>query len=331
MTALPPSLDRFGGELENAVGRDLRRRHTRRLATRGAVVLVVVAAAALGLLTAFGSGGPSVVERAAAALQSSDDSILHYQMNAEQQNGDGTSATWSSETWQLRVAPFTRRQIQVDGTDGIRAESVTSGDTNELYDSSNATIYIATSEQLRDANMPEIEIVSKHKLKKLTGSTRAGVAYLMGKGAGAVKIIATRQGAKDLRKQIARRRAAEEKAQGSSGPAVDEFRAGILALLDSGRVRVGGHVTADGRDAIRLESLDGKKIYVVDASTYDPIEWTTTGTDGSVTLRFPVYEELPVDSDSMKLLDLQAQHPSAQVVHDVKAYMAAEKRLFPHG
>ena len=30
MTALPPSLDRFGAELENAVGRDLRSRRTRR-------------------------------------------------------------------------------------------------------------------------------------------------------------------------------------------------------------------------------------------------------------------------------------------------------------
>lgn len=326
MTALPPSLDHFAAELENAVGRDLGGRRRRRLIIRGAAVLAVVAAAALGLLSALGTGGPSVVERAAAALQSSDDSILHYQMNAEQQNGDGTSATWRSETWQLRVAPYTRRQIQVDGTDGIRAESVTSGDTNELYDSSNDTIYTATSPELRAARTPKIEIVSRSKLKKLTGSTRAGVAYLMGNGAGAVKVIATEQGAKRLRQQIAR-----EYAQESTGVIPAEFRSEVLSLLKSGRVRVVGHVTVDGRDAIRLESLDRKKIYVVDASTYDPIEWTTTGTSGSVTLRFPVYEELPVDGESMKLLDLEDQHPGAQVVHDVKAYMAAEKRLYPHG
>jgi hypothetical protein len=90
-------------------------------------------------------------------------------------------------------------------------------------------------------------------------------------------------------------------------------------------------VEVDGRDAIKLESLDGKKTYIVDASTYDPIEWTTKGTDGGVTLRFSVYEELPVDSQSMSLLDLQAQHPSAQVDRDVRAYMAAESRLYPHG
>jgi hypothetical protein len=142
----------------------------------------------------------------------------------------------------------------------------------------------------------------------------------------AVKVVATEQGAKRLRQQMAR-----ERAQETTGVLPDEFRAEILALLKSGKVQVVGHVTVDGRDAIKLESLDGKKTYIVDASTYDPIEWTTTGTTGGVTLRFSVYEELPVDDQSTQLLDLQAQHPSAQVVHDVNAYMAAEKRLYPHG
>jgi hypothetical protein len=171
MTALPPSLDRFGAEFENAVGRDLRSRRTRRLLVRGAVVLAVAGAAALGLLSGLTGGGPSVVQRAAAALEPSDPGILHYQIDAEQQNGDGTSVTWHSETWQLRVAPFTRRQIEVDGSDGIRAESVSEGDTNELYDARTSTIYTATSEQLRAARMPKIEIVSKSKLQKLTGSS----------------------------------------------------------------------------------------------------------------------------------------------------------------
>jgi len=324
MTALPPSLDRFGGELENAVGRDLRRRHTRRRVVRGAAVLAVAGAVALGLLNGLTGGGPSVVQRAAAALES-DGGILHYRMDAEQQNGDGTSVTWHSETWQLRVDPFTRRQIEV-GSDGIRAESVTQGDTNELYDARTGTIYIATSEQLRAARMPTIEIVSRSRLERLTGSTHVSAAYVMRNGAGAVKVIATAQGAKRLRRQVARERARE-----SSGPGVDEFRAGILALLDSGRVRVTGHVTVDGRDAIRLESLAGTKVYVVDAATYDPIEWTTTGNGGSVTLRFPVYEQLPVDTESLKLLDLEAQHPDAQVVRGADAYSKAEARLYPHG
>jgi outer membrane lipoprotein-sorting protein len=327
MNALPPSLDRFGDELEHAVGRDLRGRRARRGILRGAAVLAVAAAAALGLLSGLTGGGPSVVERAAAALQSSDDSILHYKIDAVQQNGDGTSATWNSETWQLRVAPYTRRQIEFDGTDGIRAESLTKGDTNELYDSHADTIYIATGEELRAARMPKIEIVSKSKLQKLTGSSRVDAAYLVGNGASAVKVIATKQGARRLRQQMARERAQES----AGGVLPDEFRAEILALLESGRVVVTGHVTVDGRDAIRLESLDGKKTYIVDAATYDPIEWKTTGNGGGVTLRFPVYEELPVDAESLKLLDLEDQHPGAQVVHGADAYIAAEARLYPHG
>ena len=87
----------------------------------------------------------------------------------------------------------------------------------------------------------------------------------------------------------------------------------------------------DGRDAIRIESLDGKQVYLVDAATYDPIEWATTGDSGGVTLRFPAYEKLPVDAASRDLLSLQAQHPSAQVERGAADYLAAEKRLYAHG
>jgi hypothetical protein len=325
MTGLPPTLERFGAELENAVRRDLGVRRRRRRAFRGAGLLAVAAAAALGVLSALPTGGPSVVQRAAAALDPSGDSILHFRFGARQQNGDGTTATWQDETWQLRVAPFTRRQIAVDGSDGIRAESLTRGDTNELYDAGRDTIYIATGEQLRAARLPQIEIVSRSKLARLTGSSRASAAYLFRRGDGPVKVIATEQGARKLRQQLAHEQ------RESSGVLPEEFRAEILALLRSGRVRDTGHVQVDGRDAIRLESLDGKQVYVVDATTYDPIEWTTTGNGGGVTLRFAVYEELPVDAGSLQLLDLEAQHPAARVVRDPAAYIAAEARLFPHG
>ncbi|HEU5216839.1 MAG TPA: hypothetical protein VFU30_15015 [Gaiellaceae bacterium] len=324
MNPLPATLDRFGHDLEDAVRRDLGFCRRRRRLLRGAVLLAVAAAAALGVLSALPTGGPSVVARAAAALQSSDDSILHYRLNAEQENPDGTSVGWSSETWQLSVAPYTRRQIEV-GSDGIRAESESNGDLNELYDASRDTIYVATSAELRAARMPKIEIVSRDTLAKLIGNDKPEAAYLVGKGGAPYKIIATEQGAERLRQQLAHER------RKSHGVLLDEFHAEILALLHSGRVRVTGHVDAGGRDAIRLESLDGKKTYLVDASTYDPIEWTTTGDGGGVTLRFPVYEQLSVDAESTKLLDLQAQHPGARVVRDPGAYLAAESRLYPHG
>jgi outer membrane lipoprotein-sorting protein len=325
MNALPPTLDRFGDELEDAVRRDLGHRRRRRRMVRGAVVLAAVAAAALGLLSAFGTGGPSVVDRAAAALQSSDDSILHYRFDATQQNGDGTTATWHQETWQLLVPPYTRRQIAIEA-DAPRAESLSRGGLNELYDASDDTIYVATSKELRAARMPKIEIVSKAELERLTGSSKATAAYTVGKGGAPYKVVATEEGAKRLREQLA-----HEQAQEASGALPEEFRSQILALLESGKVHVVGHVEVDGRDAIKLESLNGKKTYVVDASTYDPIEWTTRGTDGGVTLRFSAFEDLPVDSDSLQLLSLQAQHPNAAVVRGAKAYIPEESRLYPHG
>ncbi|HKC77197.1 MAG TPA: hypothetical protein VKB70_02310 [Gaiellaceae bacterium] len=331
MTGLPPTLERFGDELESAIRRDLGQRRTRRRTIRATVVLAVVAAGALGLLGALTNGsGPSVVERAAAALRSSDDTILHYQMNAEQQNGDGTSVSWHSETWQLLVSPYTRRQIQI-GSDGTRAESVSEGDTNELYDSGDNTIYIATSRELRNANRPKITIVSPGELARIAGpkvaaGVHASVLYYVGKGNAKPQIVATKQGAERFRKALARQRRLE-----TQGQAPADFRDDIVKLLDSGDVRVTGHVTIDGRDAIRIESLDGKQVYLVDASTYDPIGWTSTGTDGGVTLRFPVYEELPVTNDSLSLLDLAAQHPGAQVVRGAAGYIAADKRLYPHG
>ena len=323
MNPLPRSLDRFGEELESAVRRDLRARRTRRRAIRSAAVLAVAAATVLGLLSALPTGGPSVVEKAAAAL-APDDSILHFRLKAVQHNGDGTTATWQSETWQLLVEPYTRRQIEVDGTDGIRAESASSGDTTELYDSRNDTIYITTGKALRAARTPTIQIVSKAQLQKLVHNPKVTAAYRIAPGTHRPVVVTTQEGAKRYREQIAREAA-------NTDGAPEDFRSDILALLQSGKVRVVGHVSVDGRDAIKLESSDGSEVYIVDATTYDPIEWTATGTSGGVTVTFPVYEKLPVDNRSMALLSLQAQHPGAKVVGDMQAYMSAESRLYPHG
>ena len=138
--------------------------------------------------------------------------------------------------------------------------------------------------------------------------------------------IATREGAKRFSEQLA-----AERKKAPAGQAEDPFRSEILALLKSGRAHETGHVEVGGRDAIRIESPNGKQVYLVDAATYAPIQWTSTGDGGSVTLSFPVYEDLPVDSESMKTLDLEAQYPGAQVVHGAAAYQAAEARLYPHG
>jgi hypothetical protein len=323
MTALPPALDRFGAELESAVRRDLGARRRRRRMLRAAALSAAAAAAAFGLLSALPTGGPSVVERAAAALEPPDDTILHYQLSGEQRNPDGSVVTWRSESWQLHRAPFTAREIQIG--QGIRAETLTRGDMNELYDVRTNTIYVASGQELAAAHPLKIEIVPKSTIAKLTRNPRVETVVVLGKGGKRPTVLATEQGAKRLREELARERQAPAADQRVDGP-----RGEILALLKSGRARE-THVEVGGRDAIRIESADGRQVYLVDATTYAPIEWTSAGNGGGVTLRFPVYEELPVDTESMELLDLEAQHPGARVVRDPAAYLAAEARLFPHG
>jgi hypothetical protein len=324
MTALPPTLDRFGAELENAVRRDLGARRRRRRMLRAAALSAVAVAAAFGVLSALPTGGPSIVERAAAALELSDDTILHYQLSGEQRNPDGSVVIWRSETWQLRVAPFTRRQIEV-GPEGVRAETLTRGDMNELYDVRTNTIYVASRQELVAAQLPKIKIVPKSKIAKITRDPRVDTVLVLGKGGKRPTVVTTEQGAKRLREQLA------QGGQEPAGVLPEEYRAEILALLQSGRARETGRVEVAGRDAIRIESPHGRQVYLIDAATYAPIEWTTAGNGGGVTLRFPVYEELPVDTESVELLDLEAQHPGARVVRDPAAYQAAEARLFPHG
>ena len=324
MTALPPALDRFGAELEVAVRRDLGARRRRRRLLRATALAGAAAAVALGILAVLPGGGSSVVGPAAAALEVSDNTILHMELRGEQHNPDGSVVTWRSESWQLNEAPFTRRQIEFD-PEGIRAESLSRGDTNELYDAERDTIYVATQQELLAANPLKIKIVSKARLEELTPSSEATSALKIRKSGG-YSAIATKEGAKRLREQRAGARDSD-----ADGPAEEPFRAEILALLNSGRAEVTGHVEVDGRDAIRIESPDGRHTYLVDAESYAPIEWTSEGDGGSVTLRFPVYEELAVNADSMQLLDLEAQHPGARVVRGAAAYQEAEARLFPKG
>jgi hypothetical protein len=331
MTALPHALDRFGAELEIAIRRDLGARRRRRRLLRATALSAAAAAAALGILAVMPGGGSSVVRPAAAALEVSDNTILHLEMRGEQHNPDRSVVTWRSESWQLGEAPFTRRQIEV-GLDGIRAETLVRGDTEELFDAETNTIYIASQKELAASQpLPKIKIVSEARLRQLTqGSPRdldAALRYRVTKSGRGYAVIATKEGAKRLREQRAR----AQDSGGADGAVEEPFRAEILALLNSGRAREVGRVEVDGRDAIRIESPDGRQVYLVDAVTYAPIEWTSTGNGGSVTLRFPVYEELPVNANSMELFDLEAQHPGARVERDPAAYQEAEARLFPHG
>jgi hypothetical protein len=104
----------------------------------------------------------------------------------------------------------------------------------------------------------------------------------------------------------------------------------IKLLLAGGNLREEGHVTVDGRDAVRLVTSGGDVTYLVDPDTYVPLELTARlDGGGTVDLRFPVYEQLPPSAVSVGAFSLRAQHPGAAVKIDKLAYEAQWSRLAP--
>ena len=112
------------------------------------------------------------------------------------------------------------------------------------------------------------------------------------------------------------------------------FRVMILEMLNSGDAVVEGHETIAGQDCLRIAATkdygtaaDGTKYgtwYFVDAKTMDPVEWRLTRDGGKAeTMHFDVYEQLPVNDESLALLDLAAQHSGATLNTSLADYQKA--------
>ena len=303
MNELPESLRRYEDELRGAVRADRRRTTTRRRVARLGVVALAGAAVALGVLASLPGGGESGgVARAAAVLRASSGTILHTDMTGRQVNPDGSVATWRDERWQLMGARHDARQIETSA-DG-RAETATTNGASQLYDTATNTIY---------THEPE----PKFRFEK--GPTEDTIRLVVPKADGTSYVKVIRKN--DVKKLTG---------DASSAETEDEpFRTKILLLLQSGEAKEAGHVDVGGRDALKLDLGDGST-YLVDAQTYDPIEYTIRRM-GTVTLTFRTYEKLPSTPENRALLSLRAQHPDARVDDDPAHYEAAQARLFPHG
>jgi hypothetical protein len=100
--------------------------------------------------------------------------------------------------------------------------------------------------------------------------------------------------------------------RGASEHGVDPWqrlRDQLVAQLRSGRAREDGRVTLDGRDAIRIVTFQPRVTLLVDAKTYEPIEWRF----GATSTRVEVHERLAATSANLAQLRLGAQHPGAKV------------------
>lgn len=288
MNQLSPSLERFQSELETAIGRATRTRRRRRIAFRlGTIAATAVAIVlALGVAGVVTGRGPSVVDRAAAALTTSGDAVLHIRIRGEQTEPDGSVTTWESESWRATGEPFLQRH-EITQSDGRRVEWAFDGQLHHVYDADSNTVFEVSKGQLGEA-LAELAEPGKP---------------------------APRANAEDTKKASQDRAAVMNSAASS-----EELRDGVLAMLESGDARADGHVTVDGRDAIRIVSVEKQATYLVDATTYDPIAWRTEEVGGSTTtLRFLAYEELPATEANRSLVDLRAQHPDAAVSRDPRA------------
>jgi hypothetical protein len=92
----------------------------------------------------------------------------------------------------------------------------------------------------------------------------------------------------------------------------------IRELLESGDAHEAGRETVDGREAIRIVSDVDSRTLLVDAQSYEPIEWTGVADDGTaITTRIPTFETLPATPENLAVLSVRGQHPDAQVKPEV--------------
>jgi hypothetical protein len=353
VTTLPESLIRYEHQLDAAARADLAAHRRRRLAIRVTLVCAAAAAVALGALSVFDhavsmvrpASAESVVRRSIAALAARPNTILHVRMLGSQDNGDGSTVSWSDETWQEESPPYARRTIEV-GPDGSKVETASSANGGQVYDSARNTIYVGP-------RSPEQSPAELNRLHLRRGPRPATYILSIGPARrGAPKLVISARQAKalhagtlDIGWKLSKRggrsgatlvlmHVSKRSESPSPYPSPDlwspEFRNQILALLSSGGAHVVGHKTIDGRDTIEISSSDGHTIYYVAPDSYQPVGLDTRGTDGGTQLRFREYEQLPVDGNG-NLLSLTAQHPTARIDRKPADYQAAQAQLFPHG
>jgi hypothetical protein len=310
MTTLPPSLVRFEAQLADAIERDLRTRRARPLSRRAVRLALAAAAAAgvaLGALSLVPGNSPSAVARAAAALRLSGGTILHIDMAVHEVGDTGNSSTYSEETWQQASAPLMYRSLRTEN--GVRLDVVTHTDgSSELYDPTTNTIYAVSSSGLREVEQAQLPPAPPGAHLRPASPSEAP-------------------------RPIGKPSLNPAPEPGTQSQADDPIRARVLGILESGIVSAAGHVTVDGRDALKLASADGTVTILVDPRTYEPILWTMAGgpIGSGLTVHFDVYERVPDTQTSAIVFDLRAQHPDARVDTSPADYAAALARLSGKG
>lgn len=336
-----------------------------------AVGAAVAAASAAAFAVSSGGRGTvtpasaAVIRHALAALDQPGGTILHVDMTGTQDNGDGTTITWRDQSWQENDPPYDRRQVETT-PDGTTTESGNVGENEQVYDPATNTIYMSTTTNASSGaehaaraaqrrfwisrgprpgtylvRLPVYRVTASGKVSKVmpgrgpreTLVVTAAQARALRAGTDAIIWKRRPRGThpRFAATVVPASQVPKSPTSTSAEPDSPAFADEVKELLRSGRARLVGHATIDGRDTLEIRSRDGHTTYYVDPTTYAPVELDTTGTDGGTSLRFTVYELLPANDANDALLSLTAQHPSATLDQNQADYVAAEKRIFPHG
>jgi hypothetical protein len=268
----------------------------RRDRTRRRRRVVLRSAVSVAAVAAVALGVLSAVPRTgasvverAAAALRSSDGTILYTVLVGTLTRADGSIDLRIETWQASSPPHD--QLQVITAGGRRFEVALADGVAQLYDPQTNTIYTGPL-QAKQAQQVDKARASKWK----SGGARTG---------------------------------ASGKNKGTVVAADDSYRAKILGLLESGKVHEDGRVTVDGRAAIRLVSDDGNVTLLVDADSYEPIEWRVHENGQTAVTSFPTYERLPATEANAALLSLTARHADATIDDNPARYQAALERLNP--
>ena len=268
----------------------------RRDRTRRRRRVVLRSAVSVAAVAAVALGVLSAVPRTgasvverAAAALRSSDGTILYTVLVGTLTRADGSIDLRIETWQASSPPHD--QLQVITAGGRRFEVALADGVAQLYDPQTNTIYTGPL-QAKQAQQVDKARASKWK----SGGDRTG---------------------------------ASGKDKGTVVAADDSYRAKILGLLESGKVHEDGRVTVDGRAAIRLVSDDGNVTLLVDADSYEPIEWRVHENGQTAVTSFPTYERLPATEANAALLSLTARHADATIDDNPARYQAALERHNP--
>jgi hypothetical protein len=329
---LPDSLNQFGDELQRAITRELetpgrtppRHQRPRRRILLGAVAGCAVAGAVAVAVVAGGGSSNSVsdaqVLRAAAFVlpKPSPNTIVHVSLTqtmtpaARHDTVSSAAPTVNAEGWFQQGSPYrsVTRETLPEGT------PIWQSDT-EIYDPASKRSFVMPS---LPGGHPRYTLAktkgASYSLRiaspdgPIQQTVSAAGAQALRTGADQISWSETWNGRKATLQPLVMPTARSLKASTASQPNDTSlsFAAQLHQLLQSGRARVAGRVTIDGRSAIRIEipGAHGKlwMTYYVDPRTYGPIEYDNYGfgnPNDVIRLVFHAYQLLPIKGNASLL------------------------------